>query len=630
MSFAFDIKKLKKISKQQILLTDLTDTELARFCEIANEKYRSGNPIISDSDYDFVFLAELKKRLPKHKLLSFIEGDNSAFGDNKLLLPKPMLSTDKAYSISEINKWISRIHKFSNEIDFDISKITIKATAKLDGFAAFDDGKILYTRGDGKKGSDISRVFTRGLMIFNGGKRGLGAGEIVVKKSYFIKYLSDKFEHPRNFQASIIKEKQLNDIVKKSINDGAAIFVPFSLLPKWQGSIRKLLAEFENIVANSLLSVDFDVDGVIFEVENREMQLQMGANRKFHRWQMAFKENKEKAQVKILDIVPQVGRTGKITPVAKLTPTFLSGATIANVSCHNYGLVKQQKLGAGSIVELVRSGLVIPKINKVLKSTTAIIPTNCPNCESILIWDNDFLLCKNSKCSAQIIAKMEYFFASLGNNDGFGYATIHKIYNAKKYKVIDIYGLDKAALIDIGFGKKTSNNLILELKKSKTVAIEDWRFLAAFGIERLGFGNSELLLKHYDLIEIFELSVEKIIALNGFAELSANIVVTSLKNIKDEFYKLYKLGFNITKSKTINNIDGYFGGKKLVFSGTMLSARTEMQKQAKENGSIVQNSVNKSTDFLIIGDKVGQSKLQKAQSFGVEILSEAQYLQKII
>ena len=187
-------KKVDEIAKQNILISDLSDDELAEFCIIANQMYRDGEPIVSDQDYDFVFIAELTKRLPYHAFLQKLESENEGFAEEKVKLPERMLSTDKAYSWSEIQKWLERITKSSEEIDLSPKDVLIKGTAKLDGFAGYDDGVKLYTRGDGNKGSDISRVFARGLGVYNESERGQGAGEIVVKRSYFETYLSKHFE----------------------------------------------------------------------------------------------------------------------------------------------------------------------------------------------------------------------------------------------------------------------------------------------------------------------------------------------------------------------------------------------------------------------------------------------------
>ena len=622
--------KIQDIADQKILISDLTDDDLLEFCQIANQRYRDGSPIISDEDYDFVFNPELSKRLPDHSFLQKIEAENEGFSEEKIKLPQKMLSTDKAYSWEEINKWLDRVSKFSSEIDYPLADIQIKGTAKLDGFAGYDDGSKLYTRGDGNKGSDISRVFARGLGIFNNSERGQGPGEIVVKRSYFEKHLSNNFEYPRNFQASLIKEKELDSLAIEAISNKAALFVPFTQLPQWLGSIEEFSNQFLDIVGQLESGVDFDIDGVVFEIVNPELKDYMGSNRKFHRWQIAFKENKEKAQVKVISVTAQVGRTGKITPVAELEPTQLSGATIYRASGHHYGLVKEQGLGAGSVIELTRSGLVIPKINKVLKTAEVDIPSNCPSCGYKLSWDSDFLMCFNhEKCPEQIMGKIIYFFRILANNDGFGQATIQKLYAEGIRQVSDIYLLNEGKLISMGFGEKTSNNLINQLIRSRKESIEDWRFLAAFGVQRLGMGNCENLLRNYSVEKIFDLSVKDISNINGFAEITAELIFDGLTLIKPQYEVLISGGFKLEHTllnTELNQSNSPFNSKTIVFTGTMSESRAKLQKQAKAFGANVGKSVSSKTDFLIIGENVGQSKIKDAKSHQVDLLTEAEYL----
>ena len=621
---------INQIIQQEILLDDLSDDDLAEFCQTANLAYRSGNPIISDQDYDFIYLPALKNRVPQHSLFQFVEPEGRGFSEEKVLLPEVMLSTHKAYSWDEVSKWIERIEKSAAQIKLDPQTIKIKATPKLDGFAGYDDGFRLYTRGDGKKGSDISRVFDRGLQVYNDSGRGQGVGEIMVKKSYFEAHLSDSFEYPRNFQASLIKEKALDEKAEQAIREKAALFVPFAQLPTWSGSINELITHFDQIVDQVITMVDFDVDGVVFEVVDENLKIQMGANRKFHRWQIAFKENKDKAQVKVILVTPQVGRTGKITPVAELEPTLLSGATIVRATGHHYGLVKEQGLGIGSVIELTRSGLVIPKINQVLKSAPVDIPKVCPSCGGLLHWDSDFLMCVNhDKCPAQIIGKMEYFFKILANNDGFGIATIEKLYDHSVRKVSQIYALNESDLTAMGFGNKTSVNLITQLKRSYSEQVEDWRFLAAFGMVRMGMGNCENLLKSYTLNEIFSLDLEQISNIDGFAELTAQMIVNGLESIKGEFDIPGQFNFNLEVTplrKDIKVLSHALFGKKVVFTGKMAGSRDEMKKHAKSIGIEVTTSVSAKTDYLVIGEKVGQKKIESAQKFGVEVMTEQEYL----
>ena len=623
--------QIKDIANQTVLICDLTDSDLVEFCSIANQKYRDGNPITSDENYDFIFIHELAKRLPNHPFLNKVETEIEGFSEEKIKLPKKMLSTDKAYSWKEINKWLERVARFSEEINLTLEDVQIKGTAKLDGFAGYDDGNKLYTRGDGNKGSDISRVFERGLSIFNDSARGQGPGEIVIKQSYFEKYLSDHFEYPRNFQASLIKEKELDKFAIDAISVKAALFVPFNQLPQWLGSIGEFKSQFLDIVSQLEGGIDFDIDGVVFEIINPRLKEYMGSNRKFHRWQIAFKENKEKAQVRVLSVTAQVGRTGKITPVAELEPTQLSGATIYRATGHHYGLVKEQGLGAGSIIELTRSGLVIPKINKVLKASEVNIPKNCPSCGNILSWDSDFLMCFNHEaCPEQIIGKIIYFFKVLANNDGFGQATIQKLYAEGIHKVSDVYLLTGDELISMGFGEKTSQNLINQLTRSRKVSIENWRFLAAFGVPRLGMGNCENLLRNYSIEQVFDLTTEEISNIDGFAEVTAELIFNGLSSIKSQYEILISGGFELEETLLNSALSSNsFNSKKIVFTGTMSESRTLLQKQAKTHGAIVGNSVSSKTDFLIIGENVGQSKIKAANSHNVEILTEAEYLKKL-
>ena len=623
-------KTVEKIANQNILISDLSDDELAEFCIIANRMYRDGKSIVSDQDYDFVFLVELAKRLPDHPFLQKLESENEGFSEEKVKLPERMLSTDKAYSWEEVQKWLERITKSAEEINLPLKDVQLKGTAKLDGFAGYDDGNKLYTRGDGNKGSDISRVFKRGLGVFNDSQRGQGAGEIVVKRSYFESHLSNHFEYPRNFQASLIKEKELDHFALDAITNKAALFVPFSQLPQWSGDITAFTDNFESIVNELESGVDFDVDGVVFELVNEELKTHMGSNRKFHRWQIAYKENKEKAQVKVLSVTAQVGRTGKITPVAELEPTLLSGATIYRATGHHYGLVKEQGLGSGSVVELTRSGLVIPKINKVLKPAEVDIPKRCPSCGAELSWESDFLMCLNHEsCGDQIVGKMVYFYKVLANNDGFGQATIKKLYENGIRQVSDIYALDEAELMSMGFGEKTSQNLVNQLIRSRQESVEDWRFLAAFGVQRLGMGNCENLLKHHSLKQLFDLSVEDIANIEGFAELTAELIFNGLDSIKPQYEALISGGFELEKtilvSQTVQH-DHPFQNKKIVFTGAMSQPRAALQKQAKAYGIRVSSSVSSKTDFLIIGENVGQSKLKAAKVNDVVILTEEEYL----
>jgi DNA ligase (NAD+) len=619
------------IAKQQIDQTDLSDEELVEFLEVANALYRGGAQIISDDEYDFTFLAELRLRHPQHPYLHQVEPE-AAFVGKTVELPARMLSTDKAYTKKKIEQWAANIKKKALSMGKEVESLEFRVTPKLDGFAAYDDGDRLYTRGDGRRGTDITRVFERGLSVANDGPRGLGPGEIVVDRPYFDHSLQSCFENPRNFQTSVIREKELEGPAEKAIKDKAVVFYPFSLLPSWHGTWQQLMENFEGIVTDYRSRVPFDVDGVILEITDEELKNELGSTRHHHRWQIAYKENLEAAHVKVIDVFPQTSRSGRINPVARVEPTRLSGALIQRATAHHYKMVMDKKIGPGAIIELTRSGEVIPKIGNVIEPAEPVLPESCPSCGSAVDWEGDYLYCTNTlECPAQIANTMEHFFKMLRHVDLFGSATIQKLYENGVRSVDQIYQL-KAVDFEgrMGFGPKQSENLEDQLTRSRSERIEDWRFLTAFGVFRLGPGNCEKLLGHYPLEEVFNLTEEQVINVEGFAEKTAKIVVEGLNRIKPLFDKLYALGFNLERTPLVGQkvkAESPISGMQIVFTGVMThGSRDDMEKEAKALGAKVGKSVTGKTTMLVTGENVGETKMNEARNKGVKIVTEEEYL----
>lgn len=621
----------QKLDEIEALYTakNLTAEQVLCLLKVSNALYREGFPIIDDEVYD-QYQQKLAELDPENEFLATVEPEVLA-GAKTVVLPQRMLSTDKAYTFDEIKRWTERIIKAADELNIDTTQLEIRITPKLDGYAAYDDGQTLYTRGDGYRGQDITRAFERGLQVANQAERGLGPGEIVIKKSYFDEVLSKHFENSRNIQAAIIAEKKVDENVQKAIDDGACVFYPFAKLENWTGKIETLLADFERIVEQIWNSVDFDIDGLILETTNAQIKTHMGATRKFHRWQIAYKLNTESAEVEVVKVVPQTSRTGRVSPVAELVPTKLSGATLSRATVHHYNMVKTNGVGPGAIIKLVRSGLVIPKIVEVIKATTPQLPEFCPSCNAHLIWESDHLMCPNkTDCPAQTENTLIHFFKTLGNVDGFGPKVIEKISANGIKHIHQIYQLSQDDFVRYGFGDKTSQNLIDQLNASREIEIEDWRFLAAFGVSRLGGGNCERLLQHHALTDLFTLSVDDMVKIDGFAQLSAEAIVEGLKNIQDEFFKVYQLGFKLAvtdKLAALSELDSPIAGKNIVFTGAMTQgSRGDMEKQAKALGAKVAKSVTGKTDYLVTGEKVGETKINAAKNKGVDVISEAEYL----
>jgi DNA ligase (NAD+) len=607
---------------------DLNTDELVFILKASNALYRAGNPILSDEQYDLYFSLLRNKNL-LHPYLNTVEPE-LLIESKTVVLPERMLSTEKAYSVQDIERWVKRLQKAAQETNISEDEIDIRVTPKLDGYAAYDDGSTLFTRGDGYRGQDITRAFKRGLKVASSGERGLGPGEIVIKKSYFAEVLSNFFENSRNIQAAIIAEKKVDNRIQKAIEDGACVFYPFALIKSRTVKISVLMVEFESIVEDIWNAVDFDVDGVILETTNEIIKKHMGATRRNHRWQIAFKVNEESANVEVIRVIPQTSRTGRIAPVAELVPTKLSGVTISRVTVHHYNMVKTIGVGAGALIRLVRSGLVIPKIEEVLKKVDPEIPDSCPSCGSHLLWEADNLICPNKiDCPAQTENTLVHFFKTLGNNDGFGSKTIEKLASFGVKHIHEIYRLEIDDFLKIGFGEKTAINLFNQLQASRSIEIEDWRFLSAFGVSRLGAGNCEKLLGHHSLVSLFELTVSDMIQIDGFAEISAEAIKEGLENIREEFFKVYDSGFTL-KPTVMGDIDkssSPISGAIIVFTGTMIVAsRADMEKNAKALGAKVAKSVTSKTTYLVTGDKVGETKINAAKDKGVKVLSEQQYL----
>ncbi len=590
-----------------------------------NAAYRRGEPSISDAEYDEL-LEELRLINPDNPFLESIESEK--FDSRKEIKhPFPMLSIEKAYFREDIRKFLARVKKEALEIG--IEDFSFIVTPKLDGIAGRDDGVFLVTRGNGETGYEITSVFEKGVVAVQG--RGKGLGELVIMKSYFDKFLSDKFEHPRNMIAGIAASDNLNEYAKKALDERAVHFVPYSALPKWEGKDTELFKNIDKITEELTAKTDYPIDGMVAFVTNEKIKEYMGATAHHYRWQIAVKTRGETAVTKVLDIIWQVGRSGNITPVLAVEPVFISGATIRRVTAHHAGMVKKLNIGKGSKIEIIRSGEVIPKLENVIEPSFLDIfniPKKCPGCGGSLVFKSDFLKCLNYNCRAQIEQRIYYWFKTIGNADWFGIKTIEKLVEKGYDDISGIYAIgSQEAFIEAGFGPGQAKNLFFALKTSLITPIEDWRFLSAFGIPNLGKGDSRKLLSHISLSdiankEIIPSDIEKIY---GFGKITSESIASGIKKISKLLRHMLSLNFNIIKTESISekNAEKFFFGKKVVFTGKMNSGtREDMQEKAIAAGALVQTAVNGKTDYLICGENVGAKKIEKAKSLNVKTIDE--------
>ncbi len=603
--------------------------QLVKKLQKYNHAYRQGKPLISDTEYDNL-VEELRGLVSEHPFLHEVEPEK--FSDRREVRhPQAMLSTEKAYTEEALARFIERAEKSAAE--HQLPAPSFRLTPKLDGLAARDDGQIFATRGNGETGYEISSAFAKGVVALGG--RGQGLGEIVITNAYFEEYLAAHFEHPRNLVVGIINSDTLNPYAEKALKAGAVQFVPYKQLPQWQGSGEELLTNIESLKEELASQTDYPLDGLVAEVNGLKLQQLMGYTDHHYRWQIAIKSKGEMARTRVIEITWQVGRTGTITPVLEVEPVNISGATIRRVTAHNAGLVKEQGLGAGAEIEIIRSGEVIPKLEKVFKTATSVtLPENCPRCNSILSWSNDFLKCCNPQCPAQAEQRIRHWFKTLGTADWFGIKTIKRLVEDGYDNLEKIYAMTEKDFNNLDFGPQQSLNLAQALALSHSKEVEDWRFLAAFGIPSLGRGDSRRLLAQIPLDHLLEkIEPDTIAAISGFAELTAETITEGLDNCRPEIRHMLDLGFNLILTPRIEEEsfeDHPLAGEGIVFTGKMENgSREEMEEEARRWGARIQKTVSSKTTYLICGEKVGARKTEKARQLGVLVLNEEEYLKML-
>jgi DNA ligase (NAD+) len=593
-----------------------------------NEAYRRGAPVVGDAQYDLL-VGRLRQLAPDHPFLHRVEPETFA-GKREIRHPAPMLSTDKAYTAEELARFVARVEKEAGEIG--ITDVRYRVTPKLDGLAGRDDGTFFVTRGNGESGYEVSSAFAKGMIPLGG--RGRGVGEMVILQSYFDEHLSDAFEHPRNLVVGIVSSDTVNELAARALADEAVHFVPYSELPNWEGSGGELMAGLDGIWAELSAKVDYPQDGLVVEVTDEDVRRTMGATSHHYRWQVAVKRKGETAVTEVEDVVWQVGRTGKVTPVLLVRPVNVSGATIRRVTAHNAGFLEKRGLGTGAEIEVIRSGEVIPKVEEVLVPAPAHLPEACPSCGATLERENDFLLCRNEHCPDQVVQTVEHWFKTLGNADWFGRKTVEKMVRSGYDSLERVYELGEEDFRAMGFGPVQSANLAEAVYLSRTREVEDWRFLAALGIEDLGKGDSRKLLENFRLQELPDVGQERIEAVRGFGAVTARSISTGLARLAPTLRHLLDLGFNIRPTGAAGEIRNAaqtspLAGKHVVFTGKMRGSREDMQEQARALGALVQSAVNAKTDFLVCGENVGAAKTAKARQFGTAVLQEDEYLRLI-
>ena len=640
--------------------------------------YVYDKPTISDFEYDILLreLEELENQNPQYSSpdspTKRVGGKPiKEFGTIKHRLP--MLSLANAMNESELkdfNKQISKI--ISDNIDY-------VAELKLDGLAVelvYENGKFIYgsTRGDGLIGEDITNNLKtiKGIPLSLIGKKIPKLlevrGEVFINHNDFKKLNENRkkeglpiFANPRNCAAGSLRQLDPKITAKRPLRifcyapgkiDGMKFNSQIDflkILPKWGFPVNPYiqLGTGINFIIKYYKSaellrnkIDYDIDGVVFKVNSYSLQNKIGVRSKSPRWAIAGKFKAEQGITKILDIQISVGRTGALTPVAKLKPVKVGGVIISNATLHNQDEINKKDIRINDYVLIQRAGDVIPEILKVIKdkrykdSIKFKIPNECPICKTKAIKNNNeaVLRCINENCKAIIKGKIEHYVSkNCLDINGLGTKIIDLLIdNNLLNSIADIYRLEINDLINLErMGQKSAENIINSINKSKKTTLA--KFINGLGIRNVGLNASKLLANkfNHDIQKLINSTYEELININEIGEIMANSIIEYFNNSKNIYVINQCLSSNLKFDTFKNNKNTIITNKSFVFTGTLKKySRSQAIKIIESLGASSSSSINKKTDYLVSGDKSG-SKLNKAKSLNIKILNENEFLELI-
>ena len=642
-----------------------------------NKMYHAlDNPEIPDSDYDS--LVERLENLEREYGLLSDSSPSLSVGSaplNKFAEVKhqiPMLSLDKVFEEEGLRNFSKRINKL---LDTD-KQVTYSCEPKIDGIAVslfYKDGELKQasTRGDGKTGEDITHNVLGVTCIPKSIKMKKTKSQLEVRGEIFLSKLdfneiNDKarkegqklFVNPRNTAAGTIRQldpKRAAKVPLQMFCYGVGVNQGFSL-PENLGEIFdelkklgfpvnkdiKTASSIEGCV-NYCLDLytrrdllDYEIDGAVIKVDSLISQSMIGENIKAPRWAIAYKFPAEEKITKVLDVEFQVGRTGTITPVARLEPVFVGGVTVSNTTLHNMDEIQRLGLSIGDEVIVRRAGDVIPKVVRVVESkkkreTTSIAtPSHCPVCKSPIEKDGAVLLrCTGgSLCSAQRKEMLKHFASrSALNIEGLGNKLIEQFVDEGLIKdAADIFKLNSSVLIQMDrLGKKSAKNLLASIDKSKNTTLP--KFIYALGIREVGEATAQALAYRYpDIDDLLRATVEDLESIQDIGPTVSSKIVAFFSDVSnlDLIKRLIEVGV-VWPVKSIAS-SAILAGKTVVLTGTLESlSRQEAKDRLLAIGAKVSGSVSKNTDFVVAGPGAG-SKLTKASELGVKTFDEQEFL----
>ena len=639
--------------------------------------YVLDNPEISDADFDKL-MQQLKGLEAEHPSLLTPDSPTQRVGGKpregfvKVRHSSPMLSLDNTYNEEELRDWERRVHELSGRSDVDYV-----CELKLDGMSlalVFEDGRLVrgVTRGDGSVGEDVTQnvrtVRSIPLVVDKSKLKSAGIpadfevrGELLMPTAAFKKVNEDRernglptFANPRNFTAGTVRQLDANVTAERRMD-----FFPYILLQNGRTYFdrhsktldalnaagfkvnpnRKLVRSMQEVWSfiqqweAKRDTLPYEIDGIVIKVDRTGLQDELGFTGKAPRWAIAYKYAARAGITQLEDIRVQVGRTGKLTPVAMLAPVLIGGTTVRNATLHNMDEIERLGVKIGDWVQVERGGDVIPKVAKVIDdkdhprgTREFVMPEKCPVCGTKVVrteGEVDYR-CVNANCPAKLLGTILHF-ASRGvmNIDGMGESLVTQLIDRGLVKnVADIYSLTKKDLLSLDrFGDKSAQNILDEVENSKQLPLE--RVIYGLGIRMVGERTAQFLAEHFGSMEaLASASIEELQNVNEVGPRIAESIVEffSIPANRKLVERLGAAGLAFKGKKKERGTK--LAGKTFVLTGTLAKySRDEAKKMIEDAGGRVSGSVSKKTDYVVAGADAG-SKLDKAKELGVAVIDE--------
>ena len=651
-----------------------------------NYYFDKSKPLVSDQEYD-----QLKKDIlnleDKYK---FLINENSLLNSvgykpsknfKKIGHRVPMLSLSNAFDEEDLINFEKKIINFlSAEKNF---KINYSAEPKIDGISAsltykngnFERG---LSRGDGREGEDITanlatiKDIPKKIEDKNFPKDIDIRGEVFIQNSDF-ENLKEKFANPRNAASGSLRQKNPEVTEKIPLNFIAYTFgFEQGLKQKKQSDFLKKLDEWgfkinplnkritgiKNLIQNynkveqQRANLDFDIDGIVYKIDDFDLQKRLGNVANAPRWAIAHKFSSNKAISKIIYIDIQIGRTGALTPVAKIKPINIGGVIVSNATLHNEDEINRKDIRIGDTVTVERAGDVIPHILSVdinkrpKKNTKFIFPDKCPSCGSKTIKEFNKITKKIDAvrrcssegyyCSKISIEKLKHFVSKEAFNiDGLGKKIIEGFWKLKLIKFPqDIFKLDYKKIENLeGWGSQSVKNLKYSINEKKNISLQ--RFIFALGIRHIGLENAKLLSKHYISFMNFQNlsktnNYEDLLNIDGIGETQISSIKSFFANeinvkVLDELGKILSINNAVAKEQ-----NGLLKNKSFLVTGKLNGiSRAEVKSLIEENSGTTVSSVSKKLNYLIIGEKPTKRKVVSAKDLKIKIISQDEFLKML-